>query len=229
MAKKTHKINVIEEAEDAASLPDKVSAGAGAPASVGNGMRGEPIEDESESPIPKSSCALWSIFLLLIIIFLAIVGSLYYLKTKKFSLNRPVSDIVTNPIETNVAPGDEASIKITEADLQSGINTDDANFPLKKTSVKINPDKIILSGKTSNSFFSVSVDVSLVPKVDSGKVGFDITEIKSAGIAAPKSVSDLVNKNLGQYLDGLSSSLGNVEVSKIELNSGYMTVTGRQK
>lgn len=186
-------------------------------------------EDEADNPVPKSSCALWSIFLILFIILLAIIGSLLYLKTKKFSYNAPKVNLNINSSEQLALPGEEVTVKLTEAQIQSAINTNDANFPLKKATVKVNSDKIVLSGKTSDSFWGVSVEVGLVPKVENGKVKFDITEIKSAGMTAPKSISDMVNTNLSQYLDGLSSSVGNVEVSKVELNPGFVTVTGKQK
>jgi len=206
MAKKSVKIKVEEE-RDEDLLP-------------------EGIENDS---IPKSSCALWSILLLLIIILLAVIGSLFYLKTKKFSSSAPKVNLNINSSQLISLPGEAATVKLTEAQIQSAINTNDASFPLKKATVKVNTDKIILSGKTSNSFWGVSVEVSLVPRVDLGKVVFDITEIKSAGVTAPKSVSDMVNKSLGQYLDGLSSSVGNIEVTSVKLDQGYMTIAGRQK
>lgn len=186
-------------------------------------------ENEEDSPVPKSSCALWSIFLLLFIIFCAIIGSLFYLKTKKFNFTAPKINSNANSIQQVFVSGEEVTLKLTEEQIQSAINASDNNFPLKKSKVKINSDKIILSGKTSNNFWGVSVEVFLVPRVDSGKVKFDITEIKSAGLTAPKSISDMINQNLGKYLDGLSSSIGDIEVSKVELNSGYATVEGRQK
>lgn len=206
MAKKQVKIKV-EEDQDEDLLPEGIE----------------------NNPIPKSSCALWSIFLFLFIILFIIVGSLFYLKTKKFTASAPKVNLNINSSQAAALPGDKVTITLTEAQIQSAINADDANFPLKKATIKVNTDKIILSGKTSNSFLGVSVEVGLVPKVDSRKVKFDITEIKSAGVTAPKTVSDLVNKNLGQYLDGLSASVGNIEVSSIQLNSGFMTVTGTQR
>lgn len=186
-------------------------------------------EDEANDTIPKSSCALWSVLLLLIIILLAVIGSLFYLKTKKFSSSVPKVNLNINSSQQVVTSGEEVTFKLTESQIQSAINTNDASFPLKKATVKVNADKIILSGKTSNSFWGVSVEVSLIPRVDSGKIVFDITDIKSAGVTAPKSVSDIVNKNLGQYLDGLSSSVGNIEVTSVKLDQSFLTVTGRQK
>lgn len=187
----------------------------------------EGIEND---PIPKSSCALWSIFLLLFIILLALIGLLFYLKAKDFSLSKPKTNTNINAsIQLNSSEGEEVTLKITEEQLQGAIKADDANFPIKKATVKINTDKIILSGKTSNNFWGLNVEVSLVPKVEEGKVKFDITEIKSAGLKAPNSISDVVNNNLGQYLDGLSSLIDDIEVTDFKLEEGYITVTGKQK
>lgn len=222
MAKKLVKIKVQE-------LDDFQPAQSGLDAGISEEVHEVSPETEDSSPVPKSSCAIWSIFLALFIILLLIIGSLFYLKTKKFSLIVPKVNLNTNTSQHDFMSDEEVTIKLTEAQIQNSINADDANFPLKKAKIKVNSDKILLSGKTSNSFWGVSVEVGIVPKVESGKVQFDITEIKSAGVTAPKSISDLVNKNLSQYLDGLSSSVGNIEVSKVELNDGYVMVTGKQQ
>lgn len=186
-------------------------------------------EDEKDNPVPKSSCALWSIFLVLFVLLAAIVGSLLYLKIHKFSLNAPEVNLNINSAQQAPISGENVTVKLTEEQIQDALNANDANFPLKKATIKVNTDKVVLSGKTSNNFWGVSVEVGLVPKVESGKVKFDITEIKSAGLTAPKSISDTVNQNLGQYLDGLSALAGSIEVSQVELNPGYVIIEGRQK
>ena len=187
-------------------------------------------EDEANDTIPKSSCALWSIFLFLILFLALIIGSLFCLKTKNFSFKTSKTNQNVNSIVVPPTPiGEEVTLRLTEDQIQKAINADDVNFPIKKSTVKVNTDKIILSGKTSNSFWGINVEVGIVPKVEEGKVVFNITEIKSAGVIAPKSISDLINNNLGQYLDGLSSSVGNIEVSAVTLNTGFMTVMGKQK
>jgi len=198
-------------------------------------VQAEPEEDIlpegiENDPIPKSSCALWSIFLLLFIILLALIGLLFYLKTKDLSISKPKTNSNINAaIQLASSSGEEVTLKITEEQLQGAIKADDSNFPIKKATVKINTDKIIISGKTSNNFWGLNVEVSLTPKVEDGKVKFDITEIKSAGLKAPNSISDVVNNNLGQYLDGLSSTMGDIEVTDVKLEEGFVTVTGKQK
>ena len=124
MAKKAVKIKVHEDQDDDEDvLP-------------------EGIENE---PIPRSSCALWSIFVLLFIILLVLIGLLFYLKTRDLSFSKPKTNSNTNiSIQSASVIGEEVTLKITEEQLQSAIKANDANFPIKKATVKINTDKIIL-------------------------------------------------------------------------------------
>jgi len=225
MAKKSVKIKVEEE-------PAAFARGkAGAPAS--RGMRGDDEdilpEGIENDPIPKSSCALWSIFLLLFIILLVLIGLLFYLKTKNLSLSKSKTNTASETSELVMYSGDEVTQKFTDEQIASAIKANNANFPIKKASVRTNTEKILISGKNSNSFWGISVEAGVAPKVENGRIKFEITEIKSAGMKAPNSISDVVNNNLGQYLDGLSSSLGDIEVSKVELFDGYILITGTQK
>ena len=224
MAKKAVKIKVIE-LEDDTSFEKEDSA----PVSKRKSDEDLLPEGIENDPIPKSSCALWFIFLILAIILLTIIGALFYLKTKNLSFNKEKVNLNINSTQASALSGEEVTIKLTENQLDSALKTGDTNFPLKKAKTKVLADKIVLSGKTSNNFWGLLVEVGLLPKAESGKLKLDIIEIKSAGLKAPNSISDLVNNNLGQYLDGLSSSIGNVEVLDVKLEQGYMTVEGRQK
>lgn len=195
---------------------------------VGKDEKKELIEEENIHP--HSSCSLWLILLVLIFVLVALIALLVFLNFRKISL--PQKEKVAAPISQNISDkinsvtGEETTIKITEEELAQALNTGDANFPLKKTTVKITQDKITISGKTGEGFLALGVEVGIVPKVEAGKVEFEISEIKSAGVTAPKAVSDKVNDNLKDYFNGISSSFSNIDVKEIKLYSGYMTVTG---
>jgi hypothetical protein len=194
----------------------------------------EDLAPQEDSISPKSSCSLWLILISLALLLLIAIGFLVFFNLRKLATpetNSPpvlnISDQISERL--NSESGEEVTIKLTEQELDDLISAGDSNFPLKNASVKINPDKIVVSGKTGSSFLSLSVDVGIVPKVDAEKVKFEITEIKSLGVAAPKSVTETINSKLSSYLNNLSSSFNNVEVKEIKLYSGYMTIAGKQK
>ncbi|MCL5410427.1 MAG: hypothetical protein M1324_01080 [Patescibacteria group bacterium] len=187
--------------------------------------------DNTES---KASCSLLGIIAILVIVFILLLGGVIYLKTKikvpditkkntSENLNKSVSE------QLNSQSGEKiVNIRVTESDLSSAINTNSADFPLKKASVKITPDKIILSGKTSDGPFSFKLDVGIVPKVKDEKVVFDIEEIKTSGVSAPKIVTDEVNKKLSNYLS--QQNLNNeIKVTDVKLYQSYLIVTGERK
>lgn len=198
----------------------------------------EPQNDLEESPISKSSCSLLTIFFILLLIFILVLGGLIYLKIKSPSIKLPENSLSANKnlnskveVETvkNSAGEEVLTIKITEADLKEGLKLNEQGFPLKKPEVKINSDKILLTGRTGDSFLSLGVEVGIVPKVESGKVKFNIIEIKSAGITAPKTVADTLNNGLGKFLDDLSALFGKIDVTEVKLDSGFLTATGKVK
>ncbi len=176
---------------------------------------------------------LWVIVTLLIIFVLMLFG-VFYLKSKikmpsfpsrnnSLSLQENISKQLEGQTGESIV-----SIRISENELSSILNANSEEFTLKKPSVKITPEKIILSGKTSNSPLSFKVDVGIIPKVADGKVLFEIKEIKTGGVSAPKVVTDEVNKNLSSYLSQFNIN-DDVKVTEVKLYPDYLIATGERK
>lgn len=187
----------------------------------------EKSEEKTSRPL------LWVVVALLIIFILMLAGA-FYLKSKikmpsfpsrssSLSLDENISKQLEDQIGESIV-----SIRISEDELSSILNANSEEFPLKKASVKITPEKIILSGKTSNSSLSFKVDVGIVPKVSEGKVVFEIKEIKTGGVSAPKVVTDEVNKNLSSYLSQFNLN-DDVQVTEVKLYQDYLIATGERK
>lgn len=192
------------------------------------------IPAEDESIIQRSSCSLLAVLSVLAIIFLVFLFLLLRMRSMD---TKTITDIQTNTpaisstdqsaLDTKV-PGEAISLRITAEKLDSAVKAL-KDFPLKKPSVKIDSSKILLSGKTSNSIFGLSVDVSIVPKVSDGKISYDITEIKASGVAAPKAISDQINQNLASSLSGILPVDSSVNISEIKLSDGYLDIIGQKK
>jgi hypothetical protein len=120
------------------------------------------------------------------------------------------------------------TIRITESELSTILNTDSKDFPLKNPLVKITPDNIIITGKTGNSPLAFKVSVGIVPRVENGKIVLDIKDVKTGGVSAPKVVTDAVNKNLSNYLSNININ-NDITVTDVKLYQGYLTATGERK
>lgn len=184
---------------------------------------------EEEASLQKSSCSLWSIFIVLFAIFILFLLLVVYLKTKDIfnfnykGISQSNSQNINNKFTeiSSKTSGETVSITITEADLNSAIISQ-KDLPLKKPKIKIYSDKLLISGKTSDNILSLSVDVYVVPKITDGKIDFTISEIKTGGVIAPKKISDQINSNLSGYLSGMLPAASDLNVTDLKLYNGYL-------
>ena len=177
--------------------------------------------------------SVWPVIIALFIIFILLLSGVVFLRygsgvnLKSFDFKKvSINDNLKNQID-NQKGEKVVQIRLTEDDVNKLLNTDAPDFPLKSPSVKITPEKIILLGKTGNSPLAFKVEVGIIPQVLDGKVNFDIKEIKTAGVSAPKVVTDKVNKELSSYLKQYSPS-EDVKISEVKLYDGYLTLTGER-
>lgn len=181
----------------------------------------------------KKPHSILSVIIVLIIIFLVLLSGVIFLRyksgvnlndlsTKKISLDDNLKKQMDNQRGEKTI-----QIRLTEDDINKLLGTDAPDFPLKNPTVKITPEKIILSGKTGSSPLSLKVAVGIVPRVDNGKVTFDIKEIKTAGVSAPKVVIDSVNSKLKNYLKQYSPG-DDIKVTDLKLYDGYLIITGER-
>ncbi|MFA4995673.1 MAG: hypothetical protein WC536_00845 [Patescibacteria group bacterium] len=187
--------------------------------------------DNAESKTKKAFLIVIGILLL---IFVLLLCGVFYIKNK-VKLTDNFKEISSSSLEENISKqlddqkGESTiSISITEEDLFSVLNANSEGFPLKNPSVKITSDKIILSGKTSDSPLSFKLDIGMVPHVENNKVVFDIKEIKTAGVSAPKVVTDKVNKSLSDYLNQVNLN-DDIKITDVKLYQGYLIATGERK
>lgn len=181
----------------------------------------------------KKGCSVWLIALILVLIFVLLLGGIFYLKyksninLKNLSFQKVSLDDSFKKQLDDQKGEKTVQIRLTDADLNKLLNLESSDFPLKNPSVKITPEKIILSGKTSNSPLSLGVAVGIVPKVNNGKIDFDIQEIKTGGVTAPKVVTDSVNSKLSSYLKQFSLK-EDVKVTDVKLYDGYLIASGER-
>lgn len=126
------------------------------------------------------------------------------------------------------APGASTSLVITEQELTglliSGVNSQ-PDVPLRDVQAEINPDAVTVTG-TLTEYFKSSVSISLLPKVTSGKLGFEITKLQAGSFAVPSYVTQKLAQQFDTLLNQQSSELQGITVKSVQLGAGQMTVTG---
>lgn len=186
----------------------------------------------------KSSCSLFSVVALLIIIFIILVAILIYLNTsRKISIN--FSGLIPNikvlsvresqeeEQFTSITRGNEIIINLTEKQLSQLVGVDKVNFPLKKASLRVQKDRMIVSGKTSNSILAIRVDCALLPKVEDNKITFDVKDIKSGNVSAPKYIVDQVKSKFDFSIN--IPPQYKIDLKEIKLFDGYAELIGIPK
>jgi len=128
-----------------------------------------------------------------------------------------------------VAAGESFNLQISDSQLEEILKLDSPDFPIKKSSIKITPEKIILSGRNGSSFLSLKVDVGLLPKVKGDKIALEIVSIESLGVVAPKQITDAIRPALERALANIYNIPANINIKEIKLNPGAMVIIGETK
>lgn len=197
------------------------------------------VQGEQDEAKIKSSCSVWSIAIFLILILFLSIFGLYLAKAKNISgtgynwkfwqTTTPAEDSSKSLMSevSDSKNGEVLSIKIAETDLSELLKFSDSNFPVKNPSLKIQSDKIVLSGKSGSSILAMNVEIGLVPKAKDGKLIFEISEMKTAGVPTPQKITESVSKSLEPYLT--IDSLSDIDITDVKLNESEFVITGIKK
>jgi uncharacterized protein YpmS len=169
---------------------------------------------------------------------LAIIGTFYcYNQIKK--INFP-SKIVASTFQDK----DSFYEKIKSSDLQENIEItitqeeltavtsgglSGRNFIIKNTQVIINENSVDIFG-TLTKPLSSQIKIVTVPKVNSGKVKFEVQKFTAGNLSMPKFISDKIAESISKTMDeNFSEFYTNYEVENINLFDGKMIISGKLK
>ena len=154
----------------------------------------------SNGELPKQSMSLTSVFIFLGIIFSLLLIIVFYLRFSSWS---PFYDLYKKTPklenlslldrfnkEKDVSALTTIDLKITELELAKSIGVDNDSFVLKKASLKIKPEGIIINGRTSNVVWGVPVEIMLNTRIINQKLFIEVSEIKAAGVVAPPKIAN---------------------------------------
>lgn len=189
--------------------------------------------DSKSADKSRKNRSILPVIITLCVIFVVLLGGVFYLRFKNnfhfknISISKiSLDDSLKRQLESQKGEK-QVQIRLTDNDLSKILNTNTADFPLKNSAVKINSSEIILTGKTGNSPLSFKVEVGIIPRVNNGKIDFDIREIKTAGVSAPKLVTDRVNTQLTSYLKQMVLQ-DDITVTDVKMYDGYLIATGER-
>lgn len=198
--------------------------------------------DGKEIPVlPKPSMSEKSVFISLAVLFIIFSSCLFYLKTTNFTLPRftifsgrnlsfDLDRYFDQKLEGEVSKNGEFEIRITERELKDILKTNSPDFPLKNADIKILKDGIKISGKEEGGILTPKIDIMIVPKAELGKIIFEITEIKAAGVIAPSKISHPISENLQRALN-LDQYLteNNLDIQEARTIIGSLYIKGEKR
>lgn len=179
------------------------------------------------------------IFLLFLLSFLVII--IVYFRYSEFSpfykyfnkiasptFDLNMSDRVIKNI-TTPAEGGSVEITITETELAEAIAITGSDFPMKKASLKITPDAIVINGKVSSSILGIKLEAKIVPIVENGVLVFKIKEVSALGVSAPAKVTDPMTQKLADSFQNAIPGISRVNITDARLLVGKMMIEGTKK
>lgn len=197
-------------------------------------MINQKIKNEEEDR--KESITLTQVFIFLGFILAILVAFLFYLKFSSFSpLNLNKLNVKTDfnlsskYLDEVKKPSAVFEMTISEVELAQIVKVTDPSFPLKKAELKIVPEGITISGKTSSAPWGMKVDILVVPVVQLGKLSFEIKEIKALGVVAPPKISDAINPKISPLFEDIFPQSDKVEVQDAKTLLGKLYIEGAKK
>lgn len=166
---------------------------------------------------PQESISLKAVLIFLLFIFAILVSFLFYLRYSGYS---PFADRYrANSLNINTQSAwpakNRLELTVLQADLAKAIGVEKESFPLKDASLEIKPEGIIVSGKIKPHFWSLRIDVVLLPVVKEGKLNFEIKEIKAMGVSVPKKIADAISGNLLSILSAYAPTTMKISEARL--------------
>lgn len=189
----------------------------------------------AEVEVAKSSISVATVFIFVGILFAVICYGLFFFRYSDFSpfykyyANSSTENDVGQNIDSQIqnSASDSLEIKITENQLGKLICVDCDSFPLKKATLQIKPDGIIIAGKTSTAFWGVNVEATIKPKIENEAVVFELTDLKAAGVSAPPKITDSIGSKLRDIFSGDVLSVGqSAKFREVYTMVGYILLMG---
>lgn len=175
-----------------------------------------------------------SMVFILIILFAVIVYGLWLLKisltgTSIFSGTKNDNQYLTTEVGNAISgkkTGDLINVEISEKELSEFIGVGGNDFPLKKSSLRIKPEAINISGRIGSSFFALPVTIKCLAKAEDGTLKIEIDNNNSGLAMFPKSLKDSLNTYFDDTISTYTSDIGRIKVEEVVLKDKKLILIG---
>ena len=181
----------------------------------------------------KSSCSLFVVLVALFVIFILFVVFLIIPDKKDLirlrSLHKEIPSVTDKINDVKLTSGEKLTLTLNEEELGKAVGIEEEMFPLKKASLSISREAITIKGKTSDKLLSPLIEVQLVPKIEKNKIVFEIKNIKTSGINAPKFIADPLSEKLKDYMTVSYESFEQYSLEEVQLGIKQLSIIGTKK
>jgi hypothetical protein len=122
-----------------------------------------------------------------------------------------------SPAELYVLTDDSATKILQEQAVQAG-----ADAPLTVQSVTFTQEQVSLTGELNAMGYQGTLNISGVPRVESKKLRFQLTEVTLDGKGLPSALFPTIEEQINALFDQL---LADVDVQGVKLGEGEMSLT----
>jgi len=196
-------------------------------------------DELDEKASHKSCCTCQTLLIFFICLLFISTGVIFYLywQIKK-------GDIFNSLPHINISKDYQAKLDKPEVDtngdfqltltsddltglLSEGVSTE--NFVLKDINVSVNPSNVLVYG-TLIKPISSKVVITAVPKVENGKIKFNVTNISAGDINLPAVFNNSISGSLSGLFDKkLATFYENYEVQKVVLENNQIFLVGKSR
>ena len=188
--------------------------------------------------VKKESISVTTVFVIAGILFATLCFAIIFFRYStlspfhKFYTKLPPKVDLSNYLKDKsdkATPGEIVALQLTESQLSEAVCLSCETFPLKNPTLKITPDGIIVDGKTSKGFWGMKMEFILLPKIVLGRLNFEITEVKAAGVKAPVKLTDSFNPQINYLFSQVLSGDQQIVLTEARCMVGYLRLEGSKK
>ncbi len=194
--------------------------------------------DEQPIEVAKRSISVATVFVIVGLLFSVLVFAMYFFRYNEASpfysyyYKPSVTTTLGNSVRTGInktASGKPIELNLTEAQISQAICISCDSFPLKKGALTVRPEGIIISGRTTTAFWGVNLETTLTPKVDNGKLVFNLTDFKAAGVSAPPKITQTYSSKIKDLFANVIPSSQSINVTEVHSLIGSIEIVGTKK
>ncbi|MDO8444002.1 MAG: hypothetical protein Q7S80_00660 [bacterium] len=190
--------------------------------------------------VAHPSISVRAVFTVVGVLFSVLVFAFYFFRYNSASpfynyYNKPAATPTTslnNSVQAGInkaGTGKPVELRLTEDQIGTAICVACDTFPLKKSTLKAKPEGVIISGKTTTTFWGVNLDITFKPKAENGQIVFELTDFKAAGVSAPPQITQTYSDKLKGLFANIIPAGQAMSVTEVHSLVGSILIIGTKR